>query len=132
MPRVCGGPRAPHSLSDRTVRLFFDANLSPVPVRLLEDQFPGSAHALFVGLGPAPTDDDIWTCAANNGFVIVSKDADFYRLSTVNGAPPKVVWLRIGNGPTTAVESLLRQSVVRFADFTADPSAALLILGRPN
>jgi predicted nuclease of predicted toxin-antitoxin system len=112
------------------VKLLFDANLSPDLVRLLADVYPGSAHVLFVGLGPAPSDDVIWGHAAANAFIVVSKDADFYRLSTVHGAPPKVVWLRTGNAPTSAAEMVLRLAVQRIADFVVDPTAALLILGR--
>jgi predicted nuclease of predicted toxin-antitoxin system len=112
------------------VKLLFDSNLSPDLVRLLADIYPGSAHVLFVGLGPAPADDDIWAYAAANDFVVVSKDADFYRLSIVNGAPPKVVWLRTGNGPTSAAEARLRASVRQVSDFIFDASAALLVVGR--
>jgi predicted nuclease of predicted toxin-antitoxin system len=112
------------------VKLLFDSNLSPDLVRLLSKEYPGSAHVLYLGLGPAPSDDAIWSYAAANDFLIVSKDADFYRLSTVNGPPPKVVWLRTGNGPTSSAEVALRSRAQDVLDLVADPHAALLILGR--
>jgi predicted nuclease of predicted toxin-antitoxin system len=31
---------------------------------------------------------------------LVTKDEDFHRLSVLRGAPPKVVWLRVGNCTT--------------------------------
>ena len=112
------------------MKLLFDANLSPDLTRRLGDVYPSSAHVLFIGLGPSPADDKIWAFAALNEFVIVSKDTDFYRLSTIKGAPPKVVWLRIGNGPTSLAEATLRRAVQQIDDFLADPVAALFILGR--
>lgn len=111
------------------MKLLFDANLSPALIGLLADVYPGSVHVLFLGLGPAPSDDAIWAYALEHNYVIVSKDADFYRLSTVAGAPPKVVWLRVGNGPTLAIEAHLRRSLLRIVDFVADSEAALLVIG---
>jgi predicted nuclease of predicted toxin-antitoxin system len=112
------------------VKFLFDANLSPELVRLLAGHYPGSDHVLLVGLGASPTDDAIWKHAAKNDFVIVSKDADFYRLSTLHGAPPKFVWLRVGNGPTAVAAATLLSARVRISEFLADPSAALLLLGK--
>ena len=58
----------------------------------------------------------------------MSKDADFAMLSAALGAPPKVVWLRIGNGPTRDVVALLRSRVADVLAFLADPTTALLEL----
>lgn len=112
------------------MKLLLDANLSPELVRLLASQYPGSDHVLCVGLGSSPTDDAIWQYAAKNTYVIVSKDADFYRLSTLHGAPPKFVWLRIGNGPTAFAAATLLSAHVTITNFVADPTAAILILGK--
>ncbi len=45
----------------------------------------------------------IWTHARDHGFVIVSKDEDFHRLSVLLGPPPKVIWIRLGNCTTEDV-----------------------------
>jgi predicted nuclease of predicted toxin-antitoxin system len=110
------------------MKLLFDANLSPELVLLLADIYPGSAHVFAAGLGLSPSDDAIWAHAAAGGFVVVSKDADFYRLSTVRGAPPKVIWLRVGNGTTAIAEGVLRRSEIQIASFAADATAAILVL----
>ena len=81
-----------------------------------------------IGLGPA--DEPIWDHARNHDFTIVSKDSDFYRLSMVRGAPPKVVWLRVGNDGTAAIAKTIRASAVQFEDFAADAMEALLIIDR--
>ena len=70
----------------------------------------------------------VWAYAASRGLAIVSKDNDFAVLSESLGPPPKVVALRVGNGPTRAVESLLRARVADIRTFLADPAARLLEL----
>src|SRR5262249_53854371 len=38
----------------------------------------------------------VWAYAAQHGYVIVSKDAEFHQRSFLLGPPPKVVWIRRG------------------------------------
>jgi predicted nuclease of predicted toxin-antitoxin system len=42
-------------------------------------------------------DSTVWTAAIDRGAVIVSKDTDFYELSMVQGGPPQVLLLALGN-----------------------------------
>ena len=42
--------------------------------------------------------------ARNEDFAIVSKDTDFRERSYLVGAPPKVVWLDVGNAGSRAIE----------------------------
>ena len=57
------------------------------------------------------TDTEIWEFAKNNGFCIVTQDADFAERSRLYGSPPKVIWLRCGNVPTSQIENILRSGV---------------------
>ncbi len=85
-------------------------------VEALADVYPGSEHVLGLGFGGAG-DGVVWEYAKAHGLTIVSKDADFYERSMRVGAPPKVIWLRLGNCSTAAVEMLLRnseQALIRF------------------
>jgi predicted nuclease of predicted toxin-antitoxin system len=109
------------------VSLLFDQNLSRRLPALLTAEFPGSEQALVAGLATAD-DRAVWAYAAAHGLAIVSKDADFQALSAALGPPPKVIWLRVGNGPTRVVEALLRARVADIQAFLADPTSALLEL----
>src|SRR5436305_5228592 len=104
--------------------LLFDQNLSPRLVSLLSSDYPRCAHVRSLGL-VAADDQVVWQYAQANGFVIVSKDADFQHRALLYGAPPKVIWLRIGNGPTQAAVDLLQFRKADIAAFTDDPAAAL-------
>jgi len=109
------------------VSLLFDQNLSRRLPALLSAEFPGSEQVIAAGLATAG-DRAVWTYAAARGLAIVSKDADFAQLSAVLGPPPKVIWLRIGNGPTRDVVALLRTRAADVRAFLADPAAAVLEL----
>ncbi len=109
------------------MRLLFDENLSHRLVAQLAAEFPGSAHVRDVGLAAAP-DADVWAHAAANGFVIVSKDTDFQQRALLYGHPPKVIWVRLGNCSTAAVEALLRSRLADIQAFEADPLASFLAL----
>ncbi|HEX3314475.1 MAG TPA: DUF5615 family PIN-like protein [Gemmataceae bacterium] len=107
--------------------LLFDQNLSQRLVAQLADVFPGSNQVVPVGLSGAD-DQTLWSFAATNGLAIVSKDADFQTLSASLGSPPKVIWSRMGNGPTREVESLLRSRAAEVHGFLSDPALDLLEL----
>lgn len=89
------------------MKLLFDENLSPRLVQLLASEYPGSAHIHAVGLGEA-SDIEVWEYAKTHGYIIASKDGDFFEMSVVRGAPPKLVWIRRGNCNTADIVELLR------------------------
>jgi predicted nuclease of predicted toxin-antitoxin system len=82
------------------VKLLFDENLSWHLVDLLADCYPGSSHVRSVGLERAD-DSTVWDYAAATGLTIVSEDSGFHQRSLLFGAPPKVVWIHIGNCSTS-------------------------------
>ncbi len=107
--------------------LLFDQNLSRRLPALLAAEFPGSEQVLLVGLAAAD-DLAVWAYAASRSLAVVSKDGDFAQLSAALGPPPKIVWLRIGNGPTRDVVALLRTRAADIQAFLADPAAGVLEL----
>lgn len=109
------------------VSLLFDQNLSRRLPALLATEYPRCEQVLLAGVAGAD-DRTVWAYAAAHGLTVVSKDADFRQLAATLGPPPKVVWLRVGNGPTRDIEALLRARVADVLAFLADPAAALLEL----
>lgn len=105
----------------------FDANLSPALVTRLLAEYPGSTHVRDVNLRSA-SDAQIWDYAKTHGFAIVSKDTDFRERSFVEGSPPKVIWLDVGNAGTGPIEGLLRTEQLRIEAFAAATDTSLLIL----
>ncbi|MCB9282637.1 MAG: DUF5615 family PIN-like protein [Lewinellaceae bacterium] len=96
--------------------LLFDQNLSYKLVSRLSDIFPGSTHVRAEGLDQA-NDQDVWEFARDNGYTIVSQDGDFLDIGLLNGAPPKVIWLRCGNTSTSNIEAILRSNYNIIEDF---------------
>jgi len=109
------------------LKLLLDENLSPRLVEILARAHPGSRHVDQLGLRARP-DYEIWDRAARDGFVLVSKDNDFRQLSFLHGAPPKVVWLSVGEAGTRAIADLLLRSGERLRQFESDTDESLLVL----
>ena len=109
------------------MKLLFDQNLSHKLARRLMDLFPDSNHVREVGLKEAE-DPAVWEYAKQQGFMIVSKDADFHQRSFVLGFPPKVVWIRLGNCTTAEVEQAVRKNFDSIKEFAEDEEAAFLVL----
>lgn len=112
------------------MKLLFDENLSPKLVGLLQAEYPGSTQVRDVELVGQP-DSRIWDHARNNGFVIVPKDDDFRQRSFLQGAPPKVVWLQVGNAGTQPIAVLLRNEMARLRSFAEEDESSLLIVRIP-
>ncbi len=109
------------------MRLLFDENLSFRLVSALADVYPDSVHVRDVGLLGAD-DAVIWAYAAEHGFLLTSKDTDFYDRSLLYGAPPKVIWLRIGNSSVAAAAALLRHQYILIRHFNENDGATFLPL----
>jgi predicted nuclease of predicted toxin-antitoxin system len=107
--------------------LLFDQNLSRRLPALSTTEFPGSEQVFTAGLAAAD-DQAVWAYAAAHGLAVVSKDSDFAALSATLAPPPKVIWLRIGNGPTHEGVALLQARSADIQSFLADPVVGVLEL----
>ena len=79
-----------------------------------------------LGLDDSP-DSQIYDYAARNDFTIVSKDSDFRQLSFLHGAPPKVIWLRVGNCTVTELAAVLAENESRLLEFETAPESLLIV-----
>jgi len=111
------------------VKFLLDENLSPDLVQALSADYPGSAHVRDLGLESA-TDQAVWDRARIDGYTVLSKDSDFRQMSFIFGAPPKVVWIRLGNCSTSDLLTLLRNRKAALESFWDDPEAAFLVLSK--
>lgn len=109
------------------MNLLFDQNLSPRLPTLLADIYAESIHVREVGLRDAD-DSALWQYAKAQGYAIVSKDSDFQQRSLLHGAPPKFIWVRVGNCTTKRIESLLRRYSAAIHTFDMDDSKSHLMV----
>lgn len=109
------------------MKLLFDENLSPRLAGAFQSDYPGSTHVHLVGLGSAP-DDDVWHYARDNGFTIVTKDADYHERSLITGYPPKVIWVRSGNVNTVEIEASIRDRQEAISRLDTDTELAVLMV----
>lgn len=109
------------------MKLLLDENLSDRIIYRIADLYPDSQHVKTLGL--INTDDAmIWKYAKINDFAIVSKDSDFYQRSLLYGHPPKFIYLRIGNSPTSKIVQILRSNFNAIVQFGDRESESILVL----
>lgn len=109
------------------MKLLLDENLSDRIVYKIIDLYPGSEHVKTLAL--TNTDDGIiWEYAKANNFMVVSKDSDFHQRSLLYGHPPKFVYLRIGNSPTSKIVGILRDNFDIIIQFGSAESESILVL----
>lgn len=88
------------------MKLLLDENLSRRLVPFLQHDFPDTSQVVLLGMESA-TDKDVWQRARDDGFVIVTRDADFQELSLVWGQPPQVIRLKTPNQTRAATLKIL-------------------------
>ena len=109
------------------MKLLLDANISRRLIPRISGTFPDSSHVTLLDLGDA-TDDEIWRYAIDHGFSIRSKDEDFHQRALVSGSPPKVIWVRLGNYTTSAIEKAIQDGHNTIMAFLEDETASFLTL----
>lgn len=110
------------------ISLLFDQNLSPALKWALRDLYPRTIHAQDLDLDER-ADLVIWRYARAQGYVIVTKDRDFVKISQERKHPPKVIRLTCGNCPTSEVTTLLRERYEDLLAFYQDDSTPFIEIG---
>lgn len=101
------------------MKLLFDQNISFRILRHLPEEFTGSTSVKSEGLINAP-DIEIWNYAKKHEFLIVTQDSDFNDLTLVEGHPPKVIWIRLGNLKTDEIKDVLVKHFNEIVTFIQD------------
>ena len=91
------------------MKLLLDENLSRRLVPFLQHDYPGSNQVVLLGMESA-SDKEVWQKAREDGYVIVTRDADFQELSLVWGQPPKVIRLKTMNQSRAATLKVLTEN----------------------
>ena len=84
------------------IHLLIDENLPAALARLLPVE---CSHA--TDIGPQPSDNQLWILARENDWTVLTRDTDFFDRIMLEGSPPKVIWVRLGNIRKAELESLL-------------------------
>ena len=92
------------------MKLLLDENLSRRLVPFLQHDYPGSSQVVLLGMQSA-SDEEVWQKAREDGYVIVTRDADFQELSLVWGQPPKVILLKTLNQSRAATLKVLIENL---------------------
>jgi predicted nuclease of predicted toxin-antitoxin system len=99
------------------VKLLLDENLSDRIISKITDFYPDSEHVKTLELTNID-DVIIWEYSKANDFVIV-----------LYGHPPKFIYLRIGNSPTSKIIQILRDKFDNIGQFCNSEIESILVLG---
>lgn len=107
------------------MRLLLDQNLSFKITKGIKDLFPDTRHISDLNLDGC-ADLDIWNYARNNTYCIETFDSDFIDISVLNGFPPKIIWLRIGNSSTESIVQIIKSNYLIISEFLLSVENAYL------
>ena len=109
------------------MKLLLDENLSRRILPELQQRFPGSSQVALLGLERA-TDAQLCEYAADNGFVLVSKDEDFHALVVARAYQPKLIRLALGNASNEQVLTALLDAADRLELAFAQSDVGVAVL----
>jgi len=107
------------------MNLLFDQNISFKVAKRIQDIFPGAQHLSDLRIENY-SDIEIWNFARASNYCIVTFDLDFIDISALNGFPPKIIWLRIGNTSTENLILKIRSCSELIKDFLVNGETAFL------
>lgn len=110
------------------MKLLLDENLSRRLVPALQVRWPGSSQVGLLGLEGA-TDAELCRYAAEQDFVIVSKDDDFQRLVAARGYRPRLLHIALGNVSNDVILAALLRDADRIDAAFADPDVGVVTVG---
>jgi predicted nuclease of predicted toxin-antitoxin system len=65
-------------------------------------------------------DNQIWSFAKINEYLILTFDEDFIDIQNLYSFPPKIIWLRTGNVSTAIIAARLLELEISIIDFIAN------------
>ena len=110
------------------MKILLDENISQRLMSNVRDALDCTHVEIILERGAS--DSAVWEYAKTNDLMISSKDNDFRQRAFVFGAPPKVIWLDVGNARTSEIAGLLLANLEQVRRFHGDPVEGLLVLRR--
>ncbi len=106
-------------------KLLLDQNLSYKIIKHIKHLFPNSTHVRLLKLDQAD-DLAVYLYAKEHNFHIVTQDADFNDINTLNGYPPKVIRINTGNNATQTIIELIQNKSEIILDFLDNETIGFL------
>lgn len=93
------------------MKFIIDAQLPYLLCDLLKSKDFDVIHTLDLPEGNRTTDKEIQHIAMNESRVLITKDKDFMHSFLLQGIPPKLLLVRVGNMRNSMLLSLFRQNI---------------------
>jgi predicted nuclease of predicted toxin-antitoxin system len=106
--------------------IWTDEHIAPSIASFISTTFKVSCRHISEVVGNASTDLEIFFAARSAEVIIISKDADFVKLFTEYGAPPKIIHLQCGNISNKDLKYLLEQKFIPCVNEAINNNFAIL------
>ena len=114
------------------MRFLIDVQLPPRLVSWFENRGAEAVHAADLENGLRLPDIKLWQIAKENDWIIATKDMDYFELSAVHGARPKVLILRYGTCANETMLDYLSEVWPKLEEQLSDDDVRLILLGRES
>jgi predicted nuclease of predicted toxin-antitoxin system len=101
------------------MKLLLEENLSRQIIPALLPDYSESTQVALLELNEAH-DFEVWEFAKNEGFAIVTQDADSHEQSVLTKGPPLIIWLRCGNQPRSVILKKLLNHKIQIKEAALD------------
>jgi predicted nuclease of predicted toxin-antitoxin system len=92
--------------------IWLDSNLSPIIAKWMAEETGWNVRSSYI-LGHSSLDDvSVYLKAKEQGnIILISKDSDFPDLISRSGAPPKLIFIQIGNTDNKVLWDFLKKNI---------------------
>ena len=92
--------------------IWLDNHISPIIAKWLKDEFKCEVKSSYTLQMENLNDFEIYTKAGNYGnVIIISKDSDLGEIISLNGSPPKLILLKVGNCDNKILFTILKNNL---------------------
>ena len=104
---------------------------------LIDENLPASRGIILpadcghvTDFGARPTELELWCIARTNNLTILMRDANFFDRIMLEGPPPKVIWVRLGNLRRADLKKVLSERWPDIEKFLGE--ADLIVIHQPS
>ena len=98
--------------------IWLDNNISPIIAKWLKDDLKYGVRSSYMLQTERLNDFEIYTKAKEYGNVIlISKDSDLNEIISLNGSPPKLIFLKIGYCDNKILFAILKNNLEKPSDY---------------
>ncbi len=112
------------------LKFIVDTQLPPSLIKIFQKHKIDAIHTTYFPDGHLLNDVQIIKIAFEQNRIIITKDSDFFEYFLLRGAPPKILFLEIGNIKNAELFRLIDEKIPSVRDFYLHQKAEFILLDK--